>query len=44
MTNYIENIIKGDSFQTEVSLFTIQDAKKYSKKYVWNFYWKLELK
>lgn len=32
LSNSIENIITGDSFQTEVSLFTIEDAKKCTKK------------
>ena len=40
LTNSIENIITGDSFQTEVSLFTIKDAKKCTKKNGWNFDWK----
>lgn len=44
LTNSIENIITGDSFQTEVSLFTIDDAKKCTKKNGWNFDWKIELK
>lgn len=44
LSNSIENIISGDSFQTEVSLFTIEDAKKCIKKNGWNFDWKLELK
>ena len=44
LTNSIENNITGDSFQTEVSLFTIDDAKKCTKKNGWNFDWKMELK
>ena len=44
LTNSIENIITGDSFQTEVTLFTIDDAKKCTKKNGWNFDWKIELK
>lgn len=32
LTNSIENIIAGDSFQTEISLFTIDDAKKCTKR------------
>ena len=44
LTNSIENIITGDSFQTEVSLFTIEDAKICTKKNGWNFDWKFELK
>jgi hypothetical protein len=44
LTNSIENIITGDSFQTELSLFTIEDSKNCTKKNGWNFDWKLELK
>ena len=44
LTNYIENIITGDSFQTEISLFTIEDAKLCTKINGWNFDWKFELK
>lgn len=44
LTNSIENIITSDSFQTEVSLFTIEDAKKCTKKNDWNFDWRIELK
>ena len=35
LTYSIENRITGDSFQTEVSLFTIEDAKKCTKKNGW---------
>ncbi len=44
LTNSIQNTITGDSFQTEVSLFTTDDAKKCNKKNGWNFDWKSELK
>jgi hypothetical protein len=44
LTNSIENIVTGDSFQTEISLFTMEDAKHCTKKNGWNFDWKLELK
>lgn len=44
LSNSIENIITGDSFQTEVSLFTIEDAKKCTKKNGWNFDWRKEIK
>lgn len=44
LTNSIENTITGDSFQTEVSLFTIEDSKLCVKKNGWNFDWKIELK
>lgn len=40
LTNSIANVITGDSFQTEVSLFTIQDAKLCTKQKGWNFNWK----
>jgi hypothetical protein len=36
--------LQGDSFQTALSLFTIEDAKVCIKKNGWNFDWKLELK
>ena len=44
LTNSFENNITGDSFQTEVTLFTIDDAKKCTKKNGCNFDWKMELK
>ena len=44
LTNSIENTVTGDSFQTEVSLFTIEDSKLCVKKNGWNFDWKIELK
>ena len=44
LTNSIKNTITGDSFQTEVSLFTTDDAKKCTKKSGWTFDWKSELK
>ena len=44
LTNSIENTIRGDSFQTEVYLFTAEDSKVCIKKNGWNFDWKLELK
>jgi hypothetical protein len=37
LTNSIENIVTGDSFQTEISLFTMGDAKHCTKKNGWNF-------
>lgn len=43
LTNSIENTITGDNFQTEVSLFTIEDNKLCVKKNGWNFDWKIEL-
>jgi hypothetical protein len=44
LTNSIENILSGDSFHTDVSLFTIEDSKLCIKKNSWNFDWKIELK
>lgn len=43
LTNSILNTISGDSFQTEVSRFTIKDAKQVTKKNGWDFDWKTEL-
>ena len=37
LTNSIQNTISGDSFQTEVSLFTNADAKLITKKGGWQF-------
>ena len=44
LTNSIENVITGDVFQTDVTVFTSQDAKLCTKKNGWNFDWKFELK
>ncbi len=43
LTNSILNTISGDSFQTEVSHFTLADAKHITRKNGWNFNWKSEL-
>lgn len=43
LTNSILNTISGDSFQTEVSRFTIKDSKQTIKKNGWNFNWRTEL-
>lgn len=43
LTNSIQNTISGDSFQTEVALFTLTDAKQVTKKVGWQFNWKSEL-
>jgi hypothetical protein len=43
LTNSIQNTISGDSFQTEVSLFTQADAKIITRKGGWQFNWKTEL-
>jgi hypothetical protein len=42
LTNSIENITSGDSFQTEVSLLTAVDLKGITKKNNWVFDWKEE--
>lgn len=44
LTNSIENIVTGESFQTEISLVSISDLKKINKKNNWLFDWKLEHK
>lgn len=43
LTNSIQNTISGDSFQTEISLFTGADSKLVTKKSGWQFNWKTEL-
>lgn len=43
LTNSIQNTISGDSFQTEVSLFTNADTKLITRKSGWQFNWKNEL-
>lgn len=43
LTNSIQNTISGDSFQTEVARFTLNDSKLITKKNGWNFNWKTEL-
>lgn len=42
LTNSIENVITGDSFQTEVSIYLKEDLKRTSKKKGWVFNWKDE--
>ena len=44
LTNSIENVITGDSFQTEISLVSAVDLKIISKKNNWFFDWKFEHK
>lgn len=39
LTNSIENVNSGDSFQTEISLLTKSDLKNISKKNGWQFNW-----
>ncbi|MFA6402973.1 MAG: hypothetical protein WCX31_15335 [Salinivirgaceae bacterium] len=44
LTNSIENVITGDSFQTDVSLIDNGDLKLITKKNGWLFNWKNEYK
>ena len=44
LTNSIENVTTGDSFQTVVSLLTTSDLKAMSTKNNWVFDWKTEFK
>ncbi len=44
LTNSIENVKSGDSFQTEISMLTIIDLKTVTKKNDWQFNWAKEYK
>lgn len=44
LTNSIENIITGDSFQTDVTLIDKHDIRSIKKKNGWLFDWKNEYK
>lgn len=44
LTNSIENVITGDSFQTDVSLVDNNDLKSITKENGWLFNWKTEFK
>jgi hypothetical protein len=44
LTNSIENVVTGDSFQTEISLVSTADLKVATKKNNWLFDWKFEHK
>ena len=44
LTNSIENVVTGDSFQTVVSLASTSDLKAITKKNGWLFNWKFEIK
>lgn len=44
LTNSIENVKSGDSFQTEVSLIENAELKHVKKKDGWNFNWNNEYK
>lgn len=44
LTNSIENVQTGDSFQTEISLLSSSEVKRITKKNGWQFNWKSEFK
>ncbi|MFB9075903.1 hypothetical protein ACFFLS_13300 [Flavobacterium procerum] len=44
LTNSIENVITGDSFQTEISILQNSDLKSITKKNGWVFNWVEEFK
>ncbi len=44
LTNSIENVQSGDSFPTEVSLLTLTELKRLTKKNGWQFNWANEMK
>ena len=44
LTNSIENVQSGDSFQTEISLLTNLELKKVTRKIGWRFNWNYEFK
>ena len=44
LTNSIENVQSGDSFQTEISLLTSKELKKIAKKNGWGFNWGTEFR
>ncbi len=44
LTKSVENVVTGDSFQTEVSLVSASDLKNVTKKNSWLFDWKFEHK
>ena len=44
LTNSVENVVTGDSFQTEVSLVSAADLKNVMKRNKWLFNWKSEHK
>lgn len=43
LTRSIENIVSGDSFQTDITRLKFTDLKHTSKKNKWSFDWKYEL-
>ena len=42
LTNSIQNVVTGDSFETDVLRLTRMDVKNITKKNGWNFDWKSE--
>jgi hypothetical protein len=44
LTNSVENVVTGDSFQTEITLVSVADLKNVTKKNNWLFDWKFEHK
>jgi hypothetical protein len=44
LTNSIENVQTGDTFTTDITLFSATDLKSVNKKNGWQFDWKYELK
>lgn len=44
LTNSIENVVTGDSFQTDITLISISDLKTTTKNRGWVFDWKFEFK
>ncbi len=44
LTNFIENVVTGDSFSTDPSIVSYTDLKTVTKKNGWAFEWKEELK
>lgn len=44
LTNSIENVVTGDSFNTEISILTKSELKLVTKKNGWLFDWRKELK
>ena len=44
LTNSIENVQSGDSFQTEISLLTTTELKDITKRNGWRFNWSNEIK
>ncbi len=44
LTNSIENVVTGDSFQTEISIISKADLKSATKRNGWVFNWQTEYK